>query len=199
LAIGARSLAAGPMRGALTLIWAVIRAMSINPFKVLSKLNERGRGCRIHPRAVVEGCRLGDNVEVDAGAVLRGCFVGDGVKIGANTISEFSVFGDGSRLTRQGGASLSVIYPNTSIGGYLQLSLAGEGVTTKLWSAGYDMKVGAPVCVKTPHGLAAVDIGYQGVCLGHRVFVGSGVWIAPGRILEPDRLALRDPRNIIMK
>ncbi|MEL6180008.1 MAG: hypothetical protein AAFS10_13700 [Myxococcota bacterium] len=197
LALGTNALEAGPVWGVLALIWAVFRAMSINPYHVLAKLTRRGRGCRIHPKAVVEGCTLGDGVEVDAGAVLRGCVVGDGAKIGANAIAEFSVIGAGVHLTRLAMANLCVLYPNARIGGILQLAMAGEGATTKMVSIGLDMGLDKPVRVLTPDGLKAIDIGYQGICIGHRAFVASGVWIAPGRIVAPRRRLLRAPETII--
>ena len=198
LALGTNALEAGRVRGALTLLWAVVRAMSLNPHKVMARLTRRGRGCRVHPRAVVEGCTLGDGVEIDAGAVLRGCFIGDGAKIGANVVAEFSVIGAGARVTRQGMANLSVIYPDANIGGFVQLSLAGQGATTKIWSLGIDMRIDKPVRVQTPDGLKAVDIGYLGVCFGHRAFVASGVWIAPGRVIAPRRRVLRAPGSVVL-
>ncbi len=199
IAIGTQVLAASLFSAGLQLMWAAFRAMSLNPFKILQKLTTRGRKCTIHPSAVVEGCTLGDNVQIDAHAVLRGCHIGNNVQIGAHTIADFSVFGEGSRLTRKGGANLSVVYPGASVGGDLQLAFVGEKVTTKLYSVGTDMVLGGPVQVKSPRGRLSVDIGYQGVCLGHRAFLGSGIWIAPGRVIGPERRVLRAAELMVLK
>jgi hypothetical protein len=55
------------------------------------------------------------------------------------------------------------------------------------------------VRVMTPEGLRGVDMGYQGVCLGHGVFVASGVWIAPGRAIEARRVLLRPEGSVVLK
>lgn len=199
LAIGTRILGAGPVRGVLTLLWAALRAMSLNPFKILQKTTRRGKNCWIHPQAVVEGCVLGDNVKVDACAVLRGCVLGDNVKVGACAVAEYSVLGEGSELQKQATAVLSVVYPGARIGGLLQLGVAGRGVRQKMGSFGTDMNLHGVVKVMSPQGLLPVDIGYQGVCLGHGCFVASGVWIAPGRIIEAQRVLLRPEGSVVLK
>lgn len=176
----------------LRVIWAMIRTLSLNPFKILGALTSRGRRCKIHPSAIVEGCTLGDDVEIDAGAIVRGCLVGNGAKIGAQAILEFTVVGEGARVYRKALANLSVIYPNARVGGIVQLGVAGRSSATKLYAVSTDMRLGGPVRVTSPSGLMDIDIGYQGVCLGHRAFVGSGVWIAPGRIIEADARLVRD-------
>ena len=199
VAIGTRVLAPSPWAAAFQLLWAAVRAMSLNPFRVLQRLTIVGRGCTIHPSAVVEGCTLGDNVQIDAHAVLRGCHVGDNVRIGAHTVADFSIFGANSRLTRMAAANLCVVYPGASVGGALQLAVVGRKSTTKLYSVGTDMRLGGAVKVSTPRGLLSVDIGYQGICLGHNTFVGSGVWIAPGREIAAGRQLLREPELMVLK
>jgi hypothetical protein len=199
LAIGTRILGAGPARGLLTLLWAALRAMSLNPFKILQKTTRVGKGCWIHPQAVVEGCVLGDNVKVDACAVLRGCVLGDDVKVGACAVAEYSVLGEGSELQKQATAVLSVVYPGARIGGLLQVGVAGRGVRQKMGSFGTDMNLNGVVRVPSPDGLVPVDIGYQGVCLGHGCFVASGVWIAPGRVIEAGRVLLRPEGSVVLK
>ncbi len=199
LAIGTQALAKHPVLAVFGLIWAAIRALSLNPFKVLAKTTRKGKGCWIHPSAVVEGCVLGDHVKVDAGAVLRGCILGDHVKVGATAVSEYSIIGHHTELQRMSFTGLSVVYPNARLGGILQLAVAGEGVRMKMGSYGTDMNLQGAVKVMTPEGLRPVDVGYLGVCLGHRAFVASGVWIAPGRAIEAERTLLRAPESIVLK
>ena len=52
-------------RGILRLLWAALRAMSLDKWRVLAKLNTVGRDCDIHPTAVVEaGVTLGLGTKV---------------------------------------------------------------------------------------------------------------------------------------
>lgn len=199
LAIGTEALKKGPLGAILSLLWAAFRARSLNPFRVLAKTTRRGRGCVVHPSAVVEGCVLGDGVKIDAGAVVRGCVLGDGAKIGPMGLAEFSVVGAGAEVQKRGTVVLSVVYPGARVGGALQIGLAGRSARLKMGAYATDMNPHGVVKVKTPGGLSPVDLGYQGVCVGHRAFVASGVWIAPGRALEEERVLLRDPAQIVMK
>jgi len=199
LAIAAEALRTPTARGVLSLLWAALRALSLNPYRVLQKLTVRGRKCQIHPSAVVEGCHLGDRVKVDAGAVLRGCWIGDDVEVGAQAIAEFTVIGHGARLQRRAVANMTVLYPGARCGGILQLGFMGEAAVTKMFAVGTDMRLGQAVGVRVPGGaIAEVDMRYQGVCIGHRAFVGSGVWIAPGRVIEADRRVVRDPALMVL-
>ena len=206
LAIAASVLETPLARGAISLIWAIFRAMSLNPFRVLQKITTRGRRCVVHPSAVVEGCHLGDGVKIDAGAVLRGCWIGDGANIGAQAIAEMSVIGEGARLQRRAMANMCVIYPGARSGGILQLALVGRDAVTKMFAVGTDMRLGQSVSVQVPDpasergwSLSEVDLKYQGVCLGHGSFIGSGVWIAPGRVIAANRKVVRDPGLMVLK
>jgi acetyltransferase-like isoleucine patch superfamily enzyme len=200
LALGTHALERGPFWGGLGLLWAVIKARSINPFRVAAKVTICGRNCLIHPSAVVEGCVLGDNVKVDAGAVLRGCVLGDNVKVGPLALGEFSVIGDNAELQKQCTATVCVIYPGARVGGVAQLTVVGRDARFKLGAITTDMNpTGAAVRVMTPLGLSSVDYGYLGCCLGHRSFVGSGIWIAPGRIIQADRMILREAEQMVLK
>jgi hypothetical protein len=200
LALGTQALERGPVVGVVALLWAALRAGSVNPFRVASRMTTRGKKCLIHPSAVVEACVLGDNVKVDAGAVLRGCVLGDNVKVGPHAFGEFSILGDGAELQKKAICTVTVVYPGARVGGTTQLSVMGRDVRFKLGAFTTDMNPGgSPVRVLTPDGLAAVDFGYLGSCVGHGAFVGSGIWIAPGRAIEAGRLILRDASQMVMK
>jgi NDP-sugar pyrophosphorylase family protein len=199
LALGTRVLEHGPLVAVFVLLWAAVRALSLNPFRILQKLTRRGRRCWVHPDAVVEGCLLGDDVKIDAGAVLRGCVLGDGAKVGPGVVAEYTVIGQGAELQKQSTAVLSVVYPEARLGGVLQLGLAGRGARLKMGAYCTDMNLQGPVRVLTPEGLRPVDMGYQGVCLGHGAFVASGVWIAPGRVIEAGRVVLRPEGSMVLK
>ncbi len=169
---------------ALRLLTAPWRAKSFDANRLLTAMSTFGPGCDIHPTAWVETSVLGRNVEVGPYAVVRNCVVADDVRIDAQAIVELSVVGEGARLQRRCLANVSLIYPHARIGGILQLGVAGKGAALKMFGVGTDMRLGGPVRVQTPTGLMAVDMSYQGVCIGHDAFVGSGVWIAPGRVID---------------
>lgn len=197
LAIGAQALERPMALGCLALGWAVVRAASVNPFRVMSRLTRRGRGCTIHPTAVVEGCVLGDHVKVDAGAVLRGCIIGDHAQVEAMALAGFTVLGEGARLQRRASANLAVVYPGARIGGMFQLGVAGRGAAFKYGAIAADMNPSGPVRVATPDGLIAVDMGYQGICLGHESFVAANLVIAPGRLIEAKRSVVTESRMVV--
>lgn len=200
LAIGTQALEGGAFKGAMTLLWAALRRVSVNPFAIAAGVTSKGRKCLIHPSAVVEACVLGDNVKVDAGAVLRGCVVGDGAKIGPHAFGEFSILGAGSELQKSAICTVTVVYPGARVGGVAQLTVIGRDVRFKLGAVTTDMNPGgAPLRVMTPDGLAPVDVGYLGCCVGHGAFVGSGIWIAPGRAIEAGRVVLRDASQMVLK
>mgnify|MGYP002633242978 CR=1 FL=1 len=200
LALGTQALERGPVVGVAALVWAVMKAVSLNPFRVAAKVTSKGRKCLIHPSAVVEACVLGDEVKVDAGAILRGCVLGNGVKVGPHAFGEFSILGDHAELQKKAICTVSVVYPGARVGGTTQLSVIGRDARFKLGAYTTDMNPGgSPVRVMTPGGLMPVDFGYLGSCIGHGAFVGSGIWIAPGRAIEAGRMILRDASQMVMK
>jgi acetyltransferase-like isoleucine patch superfamily enzyme len=200
LAIGAQSLDEPAALGLAKLAWAALRALSLNPFAVLGKINRVGKRCWIHPNATLEACVIGDDVRVDAGAVLRACVIGDKAKVGPLALAEYSVIGPHAELQKQSTTILSVAYPHARLGGILQLGVAGHHARQKMGSVATDMNPnGGEVKVMTPLGLQTTDLGYLGVCLGHHAFVGSGLWIAPGRIIEAHRTLLLPPERIVLK
>lgn len=70
----------------------------------------------------------------------------------------------------------------------------------KIYSVGTDMRIGGKVRVQTrAGGLVEVDIGYHGICLGPDAFVGSGVWIAPGRVIAAGARHVRAPEDMVLR
>lgn len=179
-------------------LWAAFQVGSLTPSHVSQKLGSTGKNCRIHPSAVVEGSRLGDNVEVGPGAIIRGARIASNVTIGAQSLVELSVVGEGARIQRRAMVTASTVYPRARVGGILQLALCGQDASNKMFAVGTDMRLAGPVRVDTPDGLKDVDLGYMGVCFGHHSFVGSGVWIAPGRVIANGRQVTRTKEEMVM-
>ncbi len=182
----------------LRLLMAAIRARSISMEDVVPHLNTIGSGCQIHRSAVVENCVLGDFVEVGPGAILRGCHIGKDVRVESQAICDLSVIGDHATVQRRSMVNVSLIYPKARVGGILQFALAGRESTSKMFAVGTDMRLAGRVRVETPTGLRDIDLGYQGVCFGHHSFVGSGVWIAPGRVIPENARIARPATAMVM-
>ena len=168
--------------------FAVLRAGSIDPARVLAKLGRKGSRCKIHPSAVVEGCWIGDSVTIGANAVVRGSILSDGVTIEDLALVEFSVLSAGSRVQRQGMLKYSVLSPHAAVAGLVQLGVLARGASVKRGGAMLDMSFRADQGVQALFNgqLNDVPLGLIGCCLGENSVVGIGVFVAPGRAIPPD-------------
>jgi hypothetical protein len=171
---------------AVHLGWGSLRARSVDPRRILAALGRRGRRCRIHPTAVVEGCSLGDEVEIGAGAVVRGSVLGDGVVVEDQALVEMSVLASLARVQRKSLVKFSVIRSRASVAGVMQLGVVDMDASVKHGAVLMDMALGQGVQVRVGEQLRDAPLGLAGVCVGARTVVGSGVQVAPGRCLPPD-------------
>lgn len=183
---------------AWTLSLAALRAGSIRPERVAAKLGRRGKNCRIHPSAVVEGCWLGDEVQIGANAVVRGAVLGDGAAVEDLAMVEFSVMAPGARVQRQGMLKFSVAGPDASIGGVMQLGVLDRNAAVKRGALMMDMAFGQQIRVRHRDTLCAAPLGLAGVCVGKDTLVGAGVQIAGGRAV-PAGLQLVVGSNVVVR
>ncbi|MCI0444922.1 hypothetical protein L0152_17150 [bacterium] len=146
--------------------------------------NRVGSNCNIHPTAYLEGCDIGDGVQIGAYAVLRYSTLGRAVRI-ADAVNMFrSVVGENSQICEQHRVIMSVIYPECFlISGALQFSIMGyaSGVFAAwITDARMDQQT-----LKTVVGGKIVDSGlpYLGCIMGHHAKVTAGVVTAPGRVI----------------
>lgn len=177
-------------RNIIEVIWrlsgAVLRTGSIQPLTVGARLGRRGRGCRVHPSAVVEGCWLGDDVQIGANAVVRGCVLGDGAAIEDLALAEFSVLGPGARVQRQGMMKFSLAREAAAVAGTMQLGVLDRGAALKAGAFLMDMALNQDIQVNHRGSRCPVPLGIAGVGVGARTVVGAGVKVAGGRALPPD-------------
>ena len=162
-------------------IWAVLRARSLRPQKVGAKLGRRGKRCRIHPSAVVEGCWLEDDVEIGANAVVRGCVIGHGVIIEDLAMVEFSVLDAGARVQRQAMVKFSTLSRGSAVGGLMQLGVLDRHAALKRTGVLMDVSFGQGVGVVVDQGRHPAPLAMAGCCVGERSTVGAGVQVAAGR------------------
>ncbi len=166
--------------------WAALRAGSLRPHRIGAQLGRVGKGCRIHPSAVVEGCWIGDGVEIGANAVIRGSVLSDGAAVEDLAMVEFSVLAPMARVQRQAMVKFSVLGLGSAAGGLMQLGTLDRHSALKRTGVLMDVSFGQGVQVSVRDKLYAAPLGMAGVCVGERTTVGAGVQIAAGRCVPPN-------------
>ncbi len=185
-------------RGVLRVLWAVIRARSLNRWRVLGKLNTIGRGCDIHPTAIIEGSTLGDNVTVGPLARVLFSRVGDGANILHGAHVEASTIGPGASVAQLSGVRLCVLYADAFSGQTLvQASVLGRGVVTTQASYAIDLNFDRNIRVPLDGALHDAGTRFLGSAFGHGARIGTGVWLASGRAIPNGAFVMRDPRGVI--
>ncbi len=167
---------------ALKATWGALRGGGLSQVAVARGLS---RSAGVHAHATVEGCVLSPTARVDPGAVVRGCVLGPGARVEAHAVCEGSVLGPGAVVQRQAMIRFSVLGAGAMHGGAAQLAVFGQGASMKLGSYLMDQGLGQAVRVPLGERFVRAPLGLAGVCLGEGSRIGSGVWIAPGRVLPP--------------
>ena len=180
------------------LISAIVRAFSINKWKVLGKLNTVGPGCDIHPTAVVEGCTLGKNVTIGAFAHVQfstlddGAIILPGAQVGASVIGRDAWVGQACVLR------FSVLYPGAIASqAIMQHSILGRDVATTAGSGTIDFSYSGEIKVPLDGKLRSTGARFLGAAFGHRSRIGAGILLGAGRSVPNDYLLVGDPRQIL--
>lgn|GEM_PF-6097177 len=148
---------------------------------VLRRMNRIGNRCRIHPTAVLEGCVLGNDVEIGAFCHLRGAWLGDGVTVREHSSIKVSLIQAGAFLTRcdvfnsvVGAGALIVTDTlfNCWIGAE---SFVGGGSGFSDFNAS-----GRSVILQGPDGPVDSGLRMLGSALGEGCFIGAGLLFRPG-------------------
>jgi len=181
-------------------------------------LSKRGKGCRIHPTAIVEACRLGDNVEIGAYAVVRGCVIGDGAAIEDGAQAHIAIIGPKARIARQTAIFLTLMMEGShSAQSLIQTGVLGRHSATVSDCWFLDVRVAEveegpdgllpgrslPIMVEAgpghPKEGSFVDSGSRllGCTVGHETMVAAGVVVAPGRAL-PSRATIVGPDKYLL-
>jgi len=153
----------------------------------LKAMNQKGKNCRIHPSAVVEGCVLGDDVTVGANAVLRMSVIGSGTFIGDTAVVSFSVLGPNNFVSTGNHLVNSLTYPSVfTIHGPYQYSVFGRN-SAVFATINSDIRLDAKT-IKIPTAIGVCDSGQVllGVAYGHRSKIGGSNIIAAGRLVPND-------------
>ena len=164
------------------------------------RLSRIGKGCKIHPTAVVEGSWLGEGVKVGAGAVIQGSVIGNQTIVEEAAVIELSTIGHRTWIGRNTVVFMSVMYEGVFSGHRLtQACLFGRNVCTT--GGGYliDMNFDGPVKVVKDGAVVDSGTNFLGVCLGHDVTMGTGMWIHAGREVPNGTFLIRDPGDVLVR
>ncbi len=185
-------------RWAARILWAILRARSLNKWRVLGKLNRLGRGCDIHPSAVVEGSTLGDGVTVGPHARVLLSTLGDGAEVMSGAQVDLSVIAEKAVVSEQCVIRFSVLYPGAVASQLLmqQCVLGRDAVVTK-GSVSIDLNFSGEIKLPLDGRVRSSGTPFLGSAYGHRCRVGTGFFISSGRAIPNDYFLLRDPRQIL--
>jgi hypothetical protein len=182
----------------LHVAWAALRALSLNRWKLLGKLNRIGRGCDIHPTAIVEGSTLGDGVSVGPHARVLLSHVGDGAMVMPGAQVELSTVGARAVIAQQSVLRFCVLYPEAFMGQYLmQQCILGNQAVTSGGGFSIDLNFEKEIRVPLDGQLHSTGMRFMGSAFGHRCRVGTGLWLASGRAIPNDCFIIRDPRAVL--
>ena len=181
----------------LRLLWGVLSAGSVDPRAIAGALNRVGRGARIHPTAVVEGCVLGPGAVIGAHAVVRSSVLGPGAQIEDLAFVDTAILGPGAIIRPQAMIKYAVLGPRAIAGGSVQMGVLDQDAAVKHTAALPDQALGGPVFVTVNGARVEAPFGLAGSRVGARSVVGAAVLVAPGRALPPDLSILPDPALVL--
>ncbi len=166
-----------------------LKSRSLDPSRLLARMNKIGKGCSIHPTACLEGAEIGDNVRIGAHSVVRMSSIGDGCDIGDGAVIRHSVLGPKTVTFDDLNFNFAVTYPEAFlIHGPYNLSVFGRASSmfaTILTDYRLD---GKPIRVEIDGKLLPCPFPFVGSFIGHRTRVAGGSIIAPGRLIPNDLL-----------
>ena len=175
-----------------------VTAFSLNKHKIASRFLIKGKGCDIHPTAVVQGCVLGDRVTIGAHCLVQGCILGDDVQVNEHSTLLGSVFGEGSSTSPRGWTKFCVVYPGSSTTGHaLHGSVVGRDVFMASPAYLYDLKIKGTIKVRHEGRLVDTKLNFLGGCVGHEAIVGPDIWLASGMEIPNKVVVVKNPDEII--
>lgn len=192
-----RTLSGSRLLLALRWIWGHLRP---GPRRLLSRI---GKGCRIHPTAIVEGARLGQGCEIGAHAIVRASVLGERACVEDGAHVQMCVLGDRSRVGRQSSLLGCVLMEGAhSTQGMMQMAVLGRHAATTRASWFLDTRFdGRNVRVEPPPldppGLLDSGTRFLACDVGHDTVVGAGVLVAAGRMLPGNARIACEPDGMV--
>lgn len=179
----------GPFHGRVP---AAILSRVTSSARVMSRANSIGRNTRIHRTAILEGCVIGDGVEIGPYAYLRSSVIADGAVVREKSSIKMSYVGTrafimGSDLVNTYvGAETAIFSP------MVYNAVFGERGFLSGGSGFADFIVGAESIPATIDGKQVPSgVPFLASCVGDDCFIGANLLFAPGRTI-PDGTNLLD-------
>ncbi|MGE0228324.1 MAG: hypothetical protein AB7I38_04945 [Dehalococcoidia bacterium] len=187
-----------PRETALEALRSRFRRRSEDLDRALPARSTFGRGCDVHPTAVVEGSRLGNHVTVGPYASVMFSDLDDHVNISVDSDVQFSVFGRKAFLGPNGLAHFSVVHPDTVAGFMGQLSITGSGAVT----AGVRIQkpeVDQPVSVELDGRMYSTGLHFLGAAYGYHSQLGGGIFVQAGSAIPNGYQIISEAPGLLSK
>jgi carbonic anhydrase/acetyltransferase-like protein (isoleucine patch superfamily) len=189
-----------PWKLGLGLLGAVLRARSTNKWAVLAKLSEVGKGCDVHPTALIEGSVLEAGVTVGPHARVMFSHVAAGATVMGRATVEGSSIGAGALVGQGSVVRFCVVYPGAAACmPIVQMSVLGRDAATTQATWAMDANFENNVKVMMDGELRDSGTPFLGCAVGHGARVGTGLWIAAGREVPGGAFLIRDPRQTVRR
>jgi len=188
-----------PLKKLWTALRVIARVRSLSKWKIGRALCRVGKGCSIHPTAIVELSEIGDGVEIGPYAIVRCSVLRDGAQVESHASVNGSVLGEGARLGARGTANLCVLYPGAFIGcgnGY-QACLFGRDAWVAMSVTVFDMPLGDPVKVRRGDERVSSGLHFLGAAVGHRARVGGQVTLGWGAEVPNDATVVGPTEHVL--
>ena len=197
-ALGAEGMSDPWWRKTGRILWALVTALPPTKARIMRRISRIGRGCKIHPTAVVEASTIGDGVTIGANAVVSFSTIGDGAWVQDLAKVSLSVLGEKSFVTSGTMMNFCVLYPEAAASQRLmQLTVLGRKCITTGGAFLMDMHFDEDIKVPIDGELTSVGSRFMGSAIGHGARLGTGFWLAPGRAIPNGMTIVRQPEDVI--
>jgi acetyltransferase-like isoleucine patch superfamily enzyme len=179
----------GPFKAVLP-AWLMSRVTSSS--WLMEKCNSIGKNSRIHRTAILEGCVVGDGVEIGPYSYLRSSVIGDGAVLREKTSMKMSYLGEGAFLMGSDVVNSYVGAETAIFGPMLYNVVFGERGFLSGGSGFADFILGAGSIAATIGGKdIPSNLNFLGSAVGDDCFLGANLIFAPGRTI-PDGTRILD-------
>lgn len=185
-------------------LWALARTVLAlqwpDKWRILGRMNRIGRGCDIHPTAVVEGSTLADGVTVGPHARVLFSRLGEGATVMPGALVELSTLGARAAVAQYSAVRLCVLHDDAFCSQQMmQASVVGRDVLTTVASYCIDLNLERTVRVPLDGAMHDTGTRFLGSAIGHRSVLGTGVWVASGRAIPNDTVLVKDPGEVLAR
>ncbi len=185
-------------RRTLWMLWAVLRSVVPTKARVLRRMSRVGKGCNIHPTAVVEASVIEDGVTIGPHAVVTFSRIGKGSWIQEMSKVSLSVVGEHCMVSSGTMVNSCMLYPQASASQRLMqlCALGRRSITT---GGGFMMDMVFEGEQKIPFDGETQSLGsrFLGSAVGHDTKLGTGFWLAPGRVIPNGVTIVRHPDDVL--